>query len=51
MSPLPRLHHHDIMTIVGLFFIYIPFVTIRCIMLLRFSEAVVVEEGRDVGGG
>ena len=25
MSPLPRLHHHDIMTVVELFFIYIPF--------------------------
>ena len=40
MSPLPRLHHHDIMTIVGLFtycqyviYIYIPFV--RCVMLVR----------------
>ena len=28
MSPLPRLHHPDIMTIVELFSIYIPFVTI-----------------------
>jgi len=27
MSPLPRLHHHDIMTIVEIFFIYAPFVT------------------------
>ena len=35
MSPLPRLHHHDIMTIVGLFFIYIPFVTICHVMLVR----------------
>ena len=26
MSPLPRLHHHDIMTIVGLF---VPFVTLQ----------------------
>ena len=34
MSPLPRLHHHNIMTIVGLFFIYVPFVTIRCIILM-----------------
>jgi len=29
MSPLPRLHHHDIMTIVELFFIYVPFVLSR----------------------
>ena len=29
MSPLPRLHHHDIMTIVGLFSIYVPFIAIR----------------------
>ena len=38
MSPLPRLHHPDIMAIVGLFFIYVPFVlfvTIHCIMLLH----------------
>ena len=35
MLPLPRLHHHDIMTIVGLFFIYVPFVTIHHIMLVR----------------
>ena len=28
MSPLPRLHHHDIMTIAKLFSIYVPFVTI-----------------------
>ena len=26
MSPLPRLHHHDIMTIVELFFIYVQYV-------------------------
>ena len=31
MSPLPRLHHHDIMTIVEL---YVPFVTIHCVMLV-----------------
>ena len=35
MSPLPGLHHHDIMTIVGLFFIYVLFVTICCVMLVR----------------
>ena len=29
MSLLPRLHHHDIMTIVELFFIYVLFVTIN----------------------
>ena len=34
MLPLPRLHHHDIMTIVELFFVYVPFVTIRCVMLV-----------------
>ena len=34
MSPLPRLHHDDIMTVVGLFFIYIPFVTICRVMLV-----------------
>ena len=33
-SPLPRLHHHDIMTIVGLFFIYVPFVKIRRVLLV-----------------
>ena len=32
MSPLPRLHHHDIMTIVELFFIYVLFATIGRIM-------------------
>ena len=35
MSPLPRLHHRDIMTIVELAFIYVPFVTIRRVMLVR----------------
>jgi len=35
MSPLPRLHHHDIMNIVGLFFIYVPYVTIRHVMLVH----------------
>ena len=30
MSPLPELHHHDIMTIVEFFFIYVPFVTMSC---------------------
>jgi len=35
MSPLPRLHHHDVMTIVELFFIYAPFVTLRRVMLVR----------------
>ena len=41
MSPLPRLHHHDIMTIVELFFIlYIPFSTIRRIMLVPKDSAV-----------
>ena len=35
VSPLPRLHHHDIMAIVELFFIYVPFVTIRRVMLVR----------------
>ena len=40
MSPLPRLHHHDIMTIVELFFIYVPFSTLRCIMLVPKDSAV-----------
>ena len=35
MSPLPRLHHHDIMAIVELFFMDVPFVTIRHVMLVR----------------
>ena len=34
-SPLPRLHHHDIMTNVGLFFIYVPFVTKHSVLLVR----------------
>jgi len=41
MSPLPRLHHHDVMTIVGLFFIYIPFVTIRRVMLVHVKGSAV----------
>ena len=32
MSPLPRLHHHDIMTVVEL---YIPFLTIPSVMMVR----------------
>ena len=39
-SPLPRLHHHDIMTIVELFFIYILFVTRRCICWCINNSAV-----------
>ena len=34
MSPLHRLHHHDIMAIVELFFIYVLFVTIRHVMMV-----------------
>ena len=34
MSPLPRLHRHDILTIVELFFIYVSFITIRCVVLV-----------------
>ena len=39
MSPLPRLHHHDIMTIVELFFIYVPFVTIGRIMCVSALQS------------
>ena len=40
MSPLPRLHHHDIlMTIVGLFFIYVPFITYVIICTVRYNTS------------
>ena len=38
MSPLPRLHYHD-MTIVGLFLIYIPFITIHHIRTIRYNRS------------
>ena len=59
MSPLPRLHHHDIMTIVGLFtyrqyIIYIYICTVRtCVKVANLHcshhQCVVVEwSGRSV---
>ena len=39
MSPLPRLHHHDIMTNVGLFFIYLPFITICHICIVHYNTS------------
>ena len=42
MSPLPRLHHHDIMTIVELFFIYIPFVTSCNVGALKTAQCTAV---------
>ena len=34
MSQLLRLQHHDIITIVGLFFMYVPFIAIRHVILV-----------------
>ena len=39
MSPLPSLHHHDIMTIVGLFFIYVPFATYVIICTVCYNTS------------
>ena len=45
MSPLPRLHHHDILTIVGLFtyrqyviYIYVPIRTPRNVGALKVTD-------------
>ena len=42
MSPLPRLHHHDIMAIVELFFIYVLFVTACNVGALKIAQCTAV---------
>ena len=59
MSPLSRLHHRDIMTIVELAFIYVPFITIcwyikdsaahRCRQQCLVAEWLVLQLGLGLG--
>ena len=55
MSLLPRLHHHDIMTTVELFFnmyrslqciIYVPFITIRIVGALKIGAHLLLVDMR-----
>ena len=43
MSPLPRLHHHDIMSIVGLFTYrqYVIYIYIRIVGLFTYRQYVI----------